>query len=132
MSFDRDTLLSWLPPDLPEDTKDALIACYPNPHEVAARAWEMWAASLSPQAASAGAVVSAATGNQSISYQGTLTNSQLAAQRAAYHWARVHGLAVASPDYPVPVPGSNNGVTGGRPTWPIYAGGRAWPSVRRL
>lgn len=100
---------TWMPAAMAADEKAAWAAAYPlDPHRSAAMAWEAWAAALTdPDALAQGGVASVTTGDQSVDYEDGLTELEVAQGRAAWHWARVPGASVRSPDYPVtPAPTS--------------------------
>lgn len=111
---------TWMPEGMPADEKAAWAAAYPlSPHRAAALAWEAWAATLTdPAALALGGVESVTTGAQSIEYANGMTEHDVALARARWHWARVPGAAIRSPDYP-PVPAVDPCLNGRLlpPTW---------------
>jgi hypothetical protein len=100
--------------------KAAWAARYPDDgHKAAAFAWESWATTLQadPAYPTTGVVTSKSTGGQSVSYDGVMTAYDAAIETAQFHWARVRGAAVSSPDYP-DAPGRTSRMTA--PNWPPY------------
>lgn len=93
--------LSWMPPDMPVEEKEAWARAHPgDPHAAAAAAWDSQAATL----AAIPAVTSAGTGRQSVVYAaGGSSAFQQAQDRANWHRARskprsIHVLTGNEPD----------------------------------
>ena len=81
-----------MPPEMPQEDKDAWAERYPtDPHRAAGEAWEAWAATLPVTAT----VTSVSTGDQSVTYKDGVSEYDAAVQRAEWHLARANVRSVA-------------------------------------
>lgn len=83
--------IPWMPPDMPEERKQAWRDAYrEDPHRAAAQAWEEWAGTLATDPV----IQSASTGQQSVTYRDGKSAFTQAEKRAAWHRARAKAYTV--------------------------------------